>query len=104
MAKKKKRKRRVRIPKTTKYEPETYEQQRKKFPGALVKAFLAVANNGWKDDKLYQKYSKEQKKYLGKLADDRIEQGKVTVLLARATFDLRETKKKSVKVVKKKKR
>lgn len=66
-----------------------------------MKAFLAAANDGWNDEKLYQKYAKEQKKYLGKLADDRIEQGKVTVLLSRATFDIRESKKKT-KVTKKK--
>jgi len=102
MPKKKRRKRRSRIPKSTNYEPETNEQQRKKFPEALVKTFVAISNNGWEDEKLYQKFVQEEKKYLGKLYEDKIEQGKLVVLLARATMDLREKPTKRTKVIRKK--
>lgn len=103
MPKKKRRKRRSRLPKATNHEPETHAEQRKKFPEALVKSFLAIANNGWEDEKLYEKFVKEKKKYLGKLYEDKIEQGKLVVLLSRATMDLREQKPtKKTKVVRKK--
>ena len=94
MAKKKRRKRRPRIAPGSSNEPATPEERRKKFPKALVEAFIAVSNDRWEDEDLYQVYVEHAQKYLGKKKfADRIESGRLIVLLARATMDIREKKK-----------
>lgn len=73
----------------TKADVKTYAQQRESFPESLVKAFVAVSNSGWEDDKLYEKYVRERNKYL-KTPEDPIEESRLVVNLARATMDIRE--------------
>jgi hypothetical protein len=78
-----------------KHEPESYEEMRKKFPEALVKAFVKVCSN-WENENLYEEYIKQRDEYLGKSAD-RLEQGKLIVFLTRATMDIRDAKEKTQK-------
>lgn len=102
--KKKRRKRKSRLPKTSLKEPETPTQQRKKFPKALVNAYLnldktkvkvkelGIEHYAWTDE-AYEAYAAEARKYLGDKADDSIESGKLIVLLHRATADKKGKKK-----------
>lgn len=104
VVKKKRRKRRARLPKTTAKEPETPAQQRKKLPKSLVDAYLNLdktkvkvkefgfTHYAWTDE-AYEAYVKEVKKYLGDKAEDRIESGKLIVMLCRATADKKKGKK-----------
>lgn len=87
-------------------------KEREKFPKALVDAFLnldktsvkikecGVKHMAW-TNKAYKEYRIEAEKYLGSKAKDAIESSKLVVLLARATMDLRDVKKKKEKQTKK---
>jgi len=88
MAKKKRRKRKPRISKGKLVPIESPQEQRKKLPKELIDAYLAVKESGWEDEDLYQLYKIEADKYLGKVADDRLESGRLVVVLAKATMDL----------------
>jgi hypothetical protein len=111
---KKRRRRKSKLRITTKnLKPvESKEEQLKKFPKKLVKAFLnldktavLVKEYGIKfydwTEKAYDLYTEEAIKYLGKnKAKDPIESGKLIVLLSRATMDVcngKKTKKKKEK-------
>lgn len=90
MAKRKRRKRKSRVSSIKVQPEETYKDQRKAFPKELIDAFIAVSSTRWEDEDLYEVYVNHAKKYLGNKWEDRIEQGRLTVLLSRATTDLRE--------------
>lgn len=111
MAVKKKRKKRraVGVSKSTSFkESETCAEQRKKFPKKLINSFVNLSENKvlgtlydfeyyeWSEE-AYELYRIEVKKYLGKLADDPIESGRLVVELSRATMDLRDGQKKKTK-------
>ena len=83
-------------------EPKTNSEERKAFPKELIDAYLKISKAKWEDDDLYELYRKQVIKYLGEeKAKDRIESGKVTVLLCRATSDLRDEQTQSKKKKKK---
>lgn len=76
------------VKKTKNIKTESKEELENKFPAALVKAFIAVSEDNWDSDKLYNAYKKQVIKYLGKAkAEDSIEAGKLIVQLARLTLD-----------------
>ena len=88
-----KRKRRYnRIAKIKAQEPITKSEERKAFPKSLVTAFIAISKNKWNDESLYKKYVAKARDYLGDKYSDKIESGKLIVLLSRATSDLRNVK------------
>lgn len=60
---------------------------RKEFPEELVDAYVKLVNSEF-SEKEYAKYSKLAEKFLGEKYKDKIEQGKLTVRLTKATFDL----------------
>ena len=93
----KRRKRRSTIRKSSKLgEPKTKKEERKKFPKELIETYLAVRND-WENDELYLKYKEESKKYLGDKWNDKLEDGRLIVLLHVATTDLHDVKKKKQK-------
>lgn len=82
---------------------ETYTEQRKKFPKGLINTFINLDKTkvkGTKFDfkyyewtkKAYKLYEIEAKKYLGKDFEDKLESGRLIVLLTKATADLRNVK------------
>lgn len=85
MAKNKKKKKKTW--KHIKVEVETTTAQRQKFPEKLIKTFDALKKSDW-GEKEYKRYIKEVKKYMGDKFEDRLEQGKLLVLLSKATTDL----------------
>ena len=72
---------------------ETPEQLRAKFPAELVNAFIRVKKTKFEDEKVYRKYAKLSRKYLGDKADDKIEFGRLVVLLSKATVNMLDKKK-----------
>lgn len=99
MAAKRKKKRRKRKSKyavtigKTMVSKETSEQMCAKFPAKLVKAFIKVRETDFENEKVYRAFAKLERAYLGDEADDRIESGKLIVLLAKATMDMFDNKK-----------
>lgn len=91
------RKRRNKIAKIKAQEPVSKEEERKAFPKSLIKSFIEISNDGWNDENLYQDYLDQAHKYLGKKRKDKVESGKLIVLLSRATSDLRDVKKQKTK-------
>ena len=80
---------------------ETPEMMRKKFPEKLIQAFVNVVVSNW-DDKMYKKYTKQAKAFLGEKFEDKIDSGRLVVRLSRASSDLiDEIKKKRKKLPKK---
>lgn len=79
------------------YVEKTPSAQRKEFPKELIEAFVKVSISEW-DEKLYKKYNKRVKEFLGKKkAEDKVETGKLVVLLSRMCRDLTEEIKKKQK-------
>ena len=60
---------------------------RKEFPAKLVDVFVALHDSDY-GDKEYRKYQKQAELFLGDKAKDAIEDGKLIVRLAKATFDM----------------
>jgi hypothetical protein len=114
MAKKKRKRRRRRrkiygvSPTKTPMVVETKAEQRAKFPKKLLDAFLNLDKTAvltkeygiefydWTEE-AHELYEIEARKYLGDKADDRIESGRLIVLLSKATMDIRDGKKKKEK-------
>lgn len=108
---KKKRKRRKRTSKIKSIsvpEIENKSEERKKFPKELINAFINMCKSKTKirdygieyyswTDKSYKKFKAEADKFLGKNASDPLENGKLVVLLSKATMDLRDVKKEKKK-------
>lgn len=94
-------KRRKRLP--TKATPvESPQELRKKYPEKLIDVYIKLMKtkkNGW-SDKDYAAYKKESIKYLGSKSEERLECGRLIVLLYKATEDLHNVKK--IKQTKKK--
>lgn len=80
---------------------ETPQEMRKNFPKELVEAFVVVSDLGWSDDDAgtaaYDKYKSLANAFLGDKAQDRIEDGRLVVKLARATKDIRKNKQNNTK-------
>ena len=70
---------------------ETPESLRAEFPKALIDAYVACKNADFADTE-HAKYVKLATKFLGDLASDPIEYGKLTVRLTKATYDLVDKK------------
>lgn len=115
---KKRRKRRSRFRSINFLEVKSKVEQRKKFPKKLIKTFIDLDRTSvlvkkygiefyeW-TKKAYKLYITEAEKYLGKKKlEDKIESGKLVVLLAKATMDIRDeqNKAKKEKQIKKSKR
>jgi len=49
------------------------------------------------DEELYELFAVEKRKYLGDKSEDRLEQGKLVVLLSKATSDMRKNEAKNEK-------
>jgi hypothetical protein len=45
--------------------------------------FIKISDNGWEDEELYARYAEAAYKYLGGFAEDRLEQSRLVVCLAR---------------------
>jgi len=71
---------------------ETPEEMRKEFPQDLIDTYLEVLATDFENEKVYKKWNKLAKKFLGDKADDPIEDGKLVVRLTRATMDIRPAK------------
>ena len=63
------------------------EDLRKEFPKKLVDSFVKMHDSEYRDME-YNKYIKESKLFLKANSEDKVEQGKLIVRLAKATFDL----------------
>lgn len=96
MVKLKKRKRKPKYNKSS-IPVETKKQMRAKLPAKLIKAFIRVKETDFEDAKVYSVYAKLSKEYLGDKASDKIESGRLVVLLTKATMDIFDKKKKARK-------
>jgi len=75
---------------------ETPETLRKNFPSNLISAFVAASKSNW-NVKEHKKYATLAEEFLGKTKwSDKIEQGALVVRLTIATFDLIESKNKTL--------
>jgi len=85
---------------------QTCEDLRKEFPAKLISLFVKLHDSKY-GEKEHKKYKKEAAEFLKGKAEDAIEQGKLIVRLAKATFDLveeekheKEEKQKEIKIKK----
>jgi hypothetical protein len=84
-------------------EEETPAKLRSEFPEELIKAFVYCHDEGY-TDRSHEKYIQQAKIFLQEKFKDVIEQGRLTVRLTKATFDLVNNGKKKKTKAKKNKR
>ena len=81
---------------------ETPEKLREEFPKELINAYVAWKRSDYGEEE-HAVYAKQARKFLGELANEAIEYGKLGVRLTRATYDLVEKKHEKEEKVKGKK-